>query len=100
MTRRKWGLSVFDEIEALSLYRFFLENSTLTFSKKKKKNLHRLQKKKNTSDAIEACKNLPPEDEAACMLALGCDAKAVHARLDAEEEAEARKKAEELAVKK
>ena len=58
------------------------------------------QKQKNTSDAIEACKNLPPEDEAACMLALGCDAQAVHARLDAEEEEEAKKKAAELAAKK
>ena len=43
---------------------------------------------------------MPPEDEAACMLALGCDAQAVHARLDAEEEEEAKKKAAELAAKK
>lgn len=39
---------------------------------------------------MEACKNLPPEDEAACMLALGCDAQAVHARLDGEEEEDAK----------
>ena len=54
--------------------------------------------KKNTSDAIEACKNLPPADEAACMLALGCDAEAVHNRLDAEEEEEAKKKKAEAAA--
>lgn len=53
------------------------------------------------SDAVDACKNLSPEDEAACMLALGCDSQAVHARLDAEEEEEAnKKKAVELAAKK
>jgi hypothetical protein len=53
------------------------------------------------SDAVDACKNLSPEDEAACMLALGCDSQAVHARLDAEEEEEAnKKKAAELAAKK
>lgn len=73
--------------------RFSFSNPTLTFIFKKKP-------PPPPSDAIEACKNLPPEDEAACMLALGCDAQAVHARLDAEEEAEAKKKAEELAAKK
>lgn len=34
---------------------------------------------------MEACKNLSPEDEAACMLQHGCDAGAVHARLDGED---------------
>ena len=40
-------------------------------------------------DAMEACKNLSPEDEAACMLQHGCDAGAVHARLDGEDGAAA-----------
>lgn len=38
---------------------------------------------------MEACKGMSPEDEAACMLQHGCDAGAVHARLDAEEAAKA-----------
>lgn len=42
---------------------------------------------------------MPPQDEAACMLALGCDVEAVHARLDTEEEEQA-KKAAGLAAKK
>jgi hypothetical protein len=40
-------------------------------------------------DAMDACKGLSPEEEAACMLQFGCDAGAVHARLDGEEAAEA-----------
>lgn len=50
---------------------------------------------------MEACKGLSPEDEAACMLALGCDSKAVHQRLDGEEEEQgAAAKAQKEASKK
>ena len=83
-------------------FSFFTSKNSTDFPPPPKKNTPPPHLQKNRSDALEACSNLPPEDEAACMLALGCDALAVHARLDAEEEEEARKKkaAEELAAKK
>jgi len=43
---------------------------------------------------MDACQGLPPVEEAACMLQFGCDAGAVHTRLDGEEDGAAAKGAQ------